>query len=197
MGSTCHGALGFAMANKTDGTPWLKGMTATGVTVAQIEWLGIDNETPMHPEVVLKAKGANYVSIHGNGILADVGATSVAVDTQGPIVVTGQNQNSACVAAQRQLLFLQANEGMDESTHAWVPGKDCKAPLKVCYEGYKDDVLQASKKDPFNLCKFGSHAKIKGTCASFGFEAHFPGIAKDPIFRKLTLWKEDSYAVVV
>ena len=28
------------------------------------------------------------------------------VDTDGPVIVTGQNQNSACVAAQRQLQFL-------------------------------------------------------------------------------------------
>lgn len=195
VGSTCHGALGFAMANKTDGTPWLKGMTATGVTTAQIEKLGIEKDTPMHPEVVLKAKGANYQCIHGHGLLGDVGATSVAVDTQGPIVITGQNQNSACVVAQRQLLFLKAGEGMDEATYAWVPKSSCKSHLKVCYQGYKEDILHGSKVDPLNFCRYGGHASVEvGTCASFGYGMHFETpfgtIAKDPIFRKLTIWKE-------
>merc|ERR1712039_1118927 len=145
---TCHGALGFVMANKTDGTPWLKGMTATGVTDAQIYKLGVKNQTPMHPEDALKAKGANYQCIHGSGLMGDIGASSVAVDTRGPIVVTGQNQNSACSAAQRQLLFLGAGSAAD--IYAWVPDDDCKSPLKVCYEVLHDDVVSVSQKDPVN-----------------------------------------------
>ena len=90
------------MANKTDGTPWLKGVTVTGVTDAQIEKLGVKNQTPMHPETALRALGANYQCIHGNGLLGDVGATSVAVDAEGPIVVTGQNQNSACERSSKR-----------------------------------------------------------------------------------------------
>lgn len=202
VGSTCHGTLGFAMANKTDGTPWLNGMTVTGVTTAQIKKLGIDGQTPMHPEEVLKAKGANYQCIHGHGLLGDIGATSVAVDTQGPIVITGQNQNSACVVAQRQLLFLEAGEGVDEATYAWVPRPSCKSHLRVCYQGHKQDILRAEKMDPLNLCRYGGHTSIEaGTCALFGYGAHFKtplgAITRDPLFRKLTIWKETNGDAVV
>jgi len=202
VGSTCHGALGFVMANKKEGTSWLKGMTVTGVTNEQIKKLGIINYTPMHPEAALKALGANYQSIHGHGLFGDVGATSVAVDTQGPIVVTGQNQNSACFVAQRQLLFLEAAEGVDEATYAWVPKPSCKSHLKVCYQGHNKDVLRGSEIDPINFCRYGGHASIQaGTCASFGYGAHFETplgvITKDPIFGQLTIWKKTSGDVVV
>lgn len=202
VGSTCHGALGFVMANKTDGTPWLQGMTVTGVTNAQITKLGIIDDTPMHPEEALKAAGANYQSIPGHGLLGDVGATSVAVDARGPIVVTGQNQNSACVVAQRQLLFLEAAEGADEATYAWVPKPSCRSRVRACYQGHKEEVLRASRADPLNMCRYGDHASIQaGTCASFGYGAHFEtpfgAIIRDPIFRKLTLWKKTPDDVIV
>lgn len=203
LGSTCHGALGFVLANKTDGTPWLKGMTVTGVTDAQIEKLGVKSQTPMHPEEALRSLGANYQCIHGNGLMGDVGATSVAVDARGPIVVTGQNQNSACVAAQRQLLFLAAASCADEDTYAWVPKDDCKSPLKLCYEGSQSDVTSVSKLDPLNFCRYGGHAEImRGTCASHGYGAHVTTpfgttIIKDPIFRKVSVWKASSVESIV
>lgn len=106
VGSVCHGALGFIMANKTDGTPWLQGMKATGVTNDQLLYFNVTYQTPMHPEDELIKKGADYHYIGGDGPLSDVAATCTVIDTQGPIVVTGQNQNSGCVAAQRQLQVL-------------------------------------------------------------------------------------------
>lgn len=106
IGSTCHGALGFVQANKTDGTPWVAGLKVTGVTNDQISELGIDGETPMHPEEALVELGADYQCIHGT-VGGDVFATSVSCelgeDGSGPVLFTGQNQNSACSAAQRQL----------------------------------------------------------------------------------------------
>lgn len=193
VGSTCHGALGFVLANKTDGTPWLKGMKVTGVTDAQIAKLGIKNETPMHPEETLRAMGADYQCVHGSGIMGDVGATSVAIDMQGPIVITGQNQNSACVVAQRQLLFLASEMPNANETFSWVPAEDCKSPLKVCYQGLEDDVLSASRKDLFNLCRYGGHAEVKaGSCASFGYARQISTplgpIVKDPLFRRLRIF---------
>jgi len=107
LASVCHGSLGFRLANMTDGTPWVTGRAMTGVTNAQIEKLGVKGQTPLHPEEELRNAGANYQSIHGTNILLkDLSASAVAVDAQGPVIVTGQNQNSACVTAQRQLLFL-------------------------------------------------------------------------------------------
>lgn len=106
VGSVCHGVGGFYLANKTDGTRWLKGMTVTGTTLGQIEQLGDQDRLPAHPSIVLPAEGAIYESIGGNSSEGDLGAFAVVVDMQGPIVVTGQNQNAACSTAQRQLLFL-------------------------------------------------------------------------------------------
>jgi len=106
ISSTCHGALGFVQANKTDGTPWVAGLKVTGVTNNQIEQLGIDGETPMHPETELVELGADYQCVHGTNLGGDVCATSTSCelgDGAGPILFTGQNQNSACAAAQRQL----------------------------------------------------------------------------------------------
>lgn len=106
IASTCHGALGFAQANRSsDGEPWVKGLKMTGVTDAQIKHLGI-TETPLHPETVLKELGADFQCIHGTSfIFGDVSATSVSVDDSGPIIVTGQNQCGSCVVAQRQVHF--------------------------------------------------------------------------------------------
>lgn len=203
VGSTCHGALGFALANKTDGSPWLRGMTATGVTTAQIQKLGIKDQTPMHPEEVLRRLGANYVSIVGHGLLGDVGATSVAIDTQGPVVVTGQNQNSACAAAQRQLLFFMDQQHVDVDTYALVPTADCEAPVKWCFNGFKSDIEQALKLDVFDLCRDSGHVAIqKGRCQDKGFDRvlNLPVVGplvKDPLFRKLSIFFKHEESILV
>lgn len=81
----------------------------TGVTNAQIKRLGITDETPMHPEEELRNLGADFECVHGTSILlGDISATSTSVariEDSNAIIVTGQNQCSACVAAQRQLQF--------------------------------------------------------------------------------------------
>lgn len=116
IASTCHGALGFVRANRTDGTPYIKGVKMTGVTDKQIEKLGIEKYTPYHPENALKELGADYQCIHGTSILfGDVAATSTSVgyvyttndsgENVTSIIVTGQNQCASCVAAQRQVDF--------------------------------------------------------------------------------------------
>ena len=94
IASTCHGVLGFVQANKTDGTPWVKGRTMTGVTDAQIHKLGITTQTPLHPETVLRSLGASYQCVHGSNIITgDLGATSTSV----PSNVSNQtNHSSIC-----------------------------------------------------------------------------------------------------
>jgi putative intracellular protease/amidase len=52
LGSVCHGALGFLMAEDTDGSPLVEGRTMTGVTDKQVDELGI-GVTPQHPETEL------------------------------------------------------------------------------------------------------------------------------------------------
>lgn len=99
LGSVCHGALGFLMATKADGSPLVEGMTMTGVTDKQVEELRIDI-TPQHPETELRRLGANFVS---DTAFRDFFATYVAVDGN---IVTGQNQNSSGETAQTLLRML-------------------------------------------------------------------------------------------
>lgn len=99
LGSVCHGALGFLMATKADGSPLVEGMTITAVTDKQVEELRIDI-TPQHPETELRALGANFVS---DTAFRDFFATYVAVDGK---IVTGQNQNSSGPTAQLLLRML-------------------------------------------------------------------------------------------
>ncbi len=99
LGSVCHGALGFLMATKADGSPLVEGMTITAVTDKQVEELRIDI-TPQHPETELRALGANFVA---ETAFLDFFATYVAVDGN---VVTGQNQNSSGKTAQTLLRML-------------------------------------------------------------------------------------------
>ncbi|NOH02827.1 MAG: type 1 glutamine amidotransferase domain-containing protein [Chloroflexi bacterium] len=99
IGSVCHGALGFLMATKADGSPLVEGMTITAVTDKQVEELGI-GITPQHPETELRRLGANFVSATA---FRDFFATYVAVDGN---IVTGQNQNSSGETAQTLLRML-------------------------------------------------------------------------------------------
>lgn len=99
LGSVCHGALGFLMATKADGSPLVEGMTMTAVTDKQVEELRIDI-TPQHPETELRKLGANFVS---DTAFRDFFATYIAVDGN---IVTGQNQNSSGPTAQLLLRML-------------------------------------------------------------------------------------------
>lgn len=99
LGSVCHGALGFLMATKVDGSPLVEGMTMTAVTDKQVEELRIDI-TPQHPETELRKLGANFVS---DTAFRDFFATYIAVDGN---IVTGQNQNSSGPTAQLLLRML-------------------------------------------------------------------------------------------
>jgi putative intracellular protease/amidase len=99
LGSVCHGALGFLMAEDEDGNPLVEGKTMTGVTDKQVDELGI-GITPQHPETELRALGANFVSATA---FRDFFATYVAVDGN---IVTGQNQNSSGETAQTLLRML-------------------------------------------------------------------------------------------
>lgn len=99
LGSVCHGALGFLMAEDVDGSPLVKGRTMTGVTDKQVDELGI-GITPQHPETELRRLGANFVA---ETAFRDFFATYVAVDDN---IVTGQNQNSSGDTAQTLLRML-------------------------------------------------------------------------------------------
>ncbi len=99
LGSVCHGALGFLMAEDVDGSPLVQGRTMTAVTDKQVDELGI-GITPQHPETELRRLGANFVS---ETAFRDFFATYVAVDDN---IVTGQNQNSSGDTAQTLLAML-------------------------------------------------------------------------------------------
>lgn len=99
LGSVCHGALGFLMAEDVDGSPLVEGRTMTGVTDKQVDELGI-GITPQHPETELRRLGANFVS---NTAFRDFFATLTVVDGN---IVTGQNQNSSGETAQTLLAML-------------------------------------------------------------------------------------------
>ena len=101
LGSVCHGALGFLMAEDTDGSPLVEGRTMTGVTDKQVDELGI-GITPQHPETELRRLNANFVS---NTAFRDFFATLTVVDGN---LVTGQNQNSSGETAQTLLAMLAA-----------------------------------------------------------------------------------------
>lgn len=102
LGSVCHGALGFLMAEDVNGRPLVEGRTMTGVTDKQVDELGI-GITPQHPETELRRLGANFVS---ETAFRDFFATYVAVDDN---IVTGQNQNSSGETAQTLLGMLAAS----------------------------------------------------------------------------------------
>eukprot|EP00658_Telonema_sp_P-2_P072848 TRINITY_DN61939_c0_g1_i1.p1 TRINITY_DN61939_c0_g1~~TRINITY_DN61939_c0_g1_i1.p1 ORF type:complete len:609 (-),score=128.71 TRINITY_DN61939_c0_g1_i1:356-2080(-) len=98
LGSVCHGALGFINASNADGQTFVQGRNMTAVTNRQIEQLKIAQITPLHPETELRNHGANFLANHG--VLTDIDQSMVVVDG---LLVTGQNQNSACETAQRML----------------------------------------------------------------------------------------------
>jgi hypothetical protein len=73
-------------------------------------------QTPMHPEDELRLLGATYQKIAGSSkLFGDIGATSTSCDSTGPIIFTGQNQNSACVTAQRQVEYLLGQAAIRKS----------------------------------------------------------------------------------
>ncbi len=98
LGSVCHGALGFILARKPDGSLVTNGTRMTGVTDRQIDQLGIATITPMHPEDELKKGGALYQCKHG--LFTDLLSNDVVTDGR---IVTGQNQQGSCQVAQRLL----------------------------------------------------------------------------------------------
>jgi putative intracellular protease/amidase len=99
LGSVCHGALGFRLAEEVDGSPLVAGKNVTGVTDKQVEELNIEI-TPYHPETELRKLGANFQS---ETTFRDFFASYVAVDGN---LVTGQNQNSSGETAQKLLELL-------------------------------------------------------------------------------------------
>merc|ERR1711871_196794 len=147
LGSVCHGALGFIQAKVKPGTPdghdLVKGLNMSAVSNRQIEQLGIANITPMHPETELRSRGANYFANHG--LLTDIDQSRVEVDG---MLVTGQNQNSACETAQRMLDRLPAVQDTGRSSgDKCHKDSDCP-PSGLCkvvcayvpQEGHKDCV---------------------------------------------------------
>lgn len=99
LGSVCHGALGFILATKPDGSLLVNGTRMTGVTDKQVKDLGIEI-TPMHPETELRKRGAVFESKTHR--VTDLMASMVVIDdlTSDGRIITGQNQNSGCGTAQ-------------------------------------------------------------------------------------------------
>jgi putative intracellular protease/amidase len=103
LGSVCHGALGFILAVKPDGSKLCNGTRMTGVTTLQVYELGIGRVTPMHPEDELKKAGALYECKHG---IVDVVQNHLVQDGN---IITGQNQMASCQVPQLMLKRLQDN----------------------------------------------------------------------------------------
>lgn len=99
LGSVCHGALGFIMAEDTNGEPLVKDKLMTGVSNKQIKELNIST-TPLHPETELRKLGAIYQSKTG---IIDILNNLIVVDGN---IVTGQNQNAGGETAQTMLKLL-------------------------------------------------------------------------------------------
>lgn len=94
-GSVCHGALAFTEAKDTLGNYLIAGRTMTGVTMKQLDQLGIAF-TPLHPEQELKKAGADYQANHKK---VDMFATITVIDDEKRFV-TGQNQNAGHETSQ-------------------------------------------------------------------------------------------------
>lgn len=94
-GSVCHGALAFTEAKDTLGDYLIKGRTMTGVTMKQLDQLGIAF-TPLHPEQELKKAGADYQANHKK---IDMFATKTVIDEEKRFI-TGQNQNAGHETSQ-------------------------------------------------------------------------------------------------
>jgi putative intracellular protease/amidase len=94
LGAVCHGPLGLIQARKTDGTPLLEGVRATGVTDEAVKALGITC-TPMHPETELRRLGAIFEEDHQG-----VHELFTNFRTRDGNLFTGMNQNASCSTAQ-------------------------------------------------------------------------------------------------
>lgn len=96
LGGVCHGPLGFILAKKTDGTPFVAGRRITAVTDKQVRELGI-TETLQHPEAELRKLGALYES---QSAFRDIFANHIVEDAN---LITGQNQNAGGEVAQKMM----------------------------------------------------------------------------------------------
>jgi len=97
IGTACHGALGLVGAKEINGRPLVEGKRISGVTNKQLVELGVYFITTVHPETALLEEGAIFA---GKGGVLDILESSVVVENN---LVTGQNQNSGCAAAQEML----------------------------------------------------------------------------------------------
>lgn len=108
LGGVCHGPLAFATAKDEDGAPLLKGRKVTAVGNAQIAFLGVNTETPLHPEDVMVELGADYKIPQPRlgGLMPPIMEQLMVVDDSQRIV-TGYNQNNGCGTAQKILSLLE------------------------------------------------------------------------------------------
>merc|ERR1711956_11598 len=84
---------------------------------------------------------------------------------------------------------VNVTQALRSETWVRIPGPGCKWPVKPCFEGTHEDILQGDKVDP--TCFF-NHSIAAGTCADFGYTSKykvlfFPALENDPILRKLKL----------
>ena len=107
LGSVCHGALGFIMAQKENGEPLLKSKKVTAVTNKQVQELGIEI-TPLHPETAIKKAGAIFES---RSAFRDIFAHHVVIDGN---LVTGQNQNAGKEVAQKIMKIIEEKSKQSE-----------------------------------------------------------------------------------
>ncbi len=106
LGGVCHGPLGFILAKKQDGTPFVAGRHITAVTDKQVRELGI-TETPQHPEAELRKLGALYES---KSAFRDIFANHIVEDSN---LITGQNQNAGGEVAQKMMQRLMEKDNVN------------------------------------------------------------------------------------
>mmetsp|Transcript_13521 Transcript_13521/g.26074 ORF Transcript_13521/g.26074 Transcript_13521/m.26074 type:complete len:247 (+) Transcript_13521:79-819(+) len=72
--------------------------------------------------------------------------------------------------------------------YVWVPTEACESPVKLCYEGARDDVIHISRSDPMNPC-YKNAKVVQGSCNDFGYSHH---ISKDELFQNIDVYGQEG-----
>lgn len=99
LGGICHGPLGLLKGRTPDGKLIVEGRRISAVTNKQIQEVGIEVTTPLHPETALREAGALFES--KTHPIRDFLANHYVADGN---IITGQNQNSGPMVARLMML---------------------------------------------------------------------------------------------
>ena len=79
--------------------------------------------------------------------------------------------------------------GGEEGSSVWsvLPNEDCRAKLKVCYQGWaRERLVWVQQQDKLNPC-YGYMELVNYPCAAWGYVKE---IGRDPVLWDLTLWRK-------